>query len=233
MMGLSYEIKKEEKEINFLEDDTNKRNIKVIVKWICLLSFRAENTVESCDKFNEILCTDSNFEWFRTAKKIRIEEQRELNVITSASIRATAQTIAFLKGKKPDVEYVHGDYKYKIAPLYFLEASANSLRWKTGSENKKYRKKLGEEDCLMILKKDEQSVACQFLSLLKSGNALDQLHDITDAGLIGMWEIEENYDHQIKNRASYKKMLKDRDIILGKKKLIKEENKIEEENFLN
>lgn len=183
------------------------------VTWIALLSYRAKTAVQSCDMFDEILTTNKDFQFFRDATQIAIEGQRQLNVIPAATIRATARTIAHLVGREPDVENVNGDNKYKIAPLYSEEAASNPNRWHTGAKGRKYRKLVGEQDTLCLLKLDNDIVVYNFLMSLKNGkdfSAIDQLHDVADGYLIARWKAEHNKDPKFTKSKKYKQMLEHR-----------------------
>ena len=84
-----------------------KKNIEVLI--VLLLSFRANTLIESCNKFEEILSTSPNFEFFRQAKMIKIEGQQMKNVIISGAIQALSRVIARWYEREPNVSYVQAD----------------------------------------------------------------------------------------------------------------------------
>lgn len=167
-----------------------------ILSWFALISHGGMATQFTCDYVDRLLVTDPVFRWARDARKIRIELQMKVNPRArqiASSLRSVFRTLS-LSGdadSEPDVSFVHGNQKYKIAGKYSKEARDDPLRNEilTGAENKEKRKTLGEHDCFALLAVGEESKAMEALYHLRGH--LDQLHDLTDAYLLGRWAYEE------------------------------------------
>lgn len=100
-------------------------------------------------------------------------------------VRSCLRTYLITQDRDPDVEYVHGDKKYAYAPKYSTACANDPLREEilSGRTNKSKRKQLGENDVLHLLSESKEQSARLFLEELQEH--ADQLHDITDAYLIG------------------------------------------------
>lgn len=90
------------------------------------------------------------------------------------------------------VEFVHGDLKYTIAPLYSENARNDPFRdeYISGHSNTGKRKILGKNDAFHILKENKERNMIEFLEMFS--RHIDQLYDITDAILIARTKYEKD-----------------------------------------
>lgn len=163
--------------------------------WVALVSFPEANLHTSVDKITDTLYEISHFDWLRNANHYRIEQQVQINPKARAMacvLRTLFRVFQKQRNVADDVEFVHGELKYAIAPLYSKDARKDPIRKKesSGSRNKPLRKKLGENDAKHLLKENGEKYMLRFLNYL-SGYA-DQLHDMTDSYLIGRSMYESN-----------------------------------------
>jgi hypothetical protein len=97
--------------------------------------------------------------------------------------------------KQPfSVEYVNGDLKYGVAPIYSEKARQDDLRKLdlSGSKNKPKRKLLGEHDAIALMEMRGDKGAIEFLENLRKSTGVDQVHDVTDSYLIAAVAYEQD-----------------------------------------
>lgn len=161
--------------------------------WVCLMSVPAKAIHYSCDKIDTLLVTGNDFGWVRNATHFRIEQQLPQNPGAkqiACSMRTCLRTMQMAKNVPPDVEFVSGKSKYDVAPHYSAAAQEDPLRSEclTGAKNGLKRKKLGENDCKLILKHQKEKNALRVLKVCKK--KLDKIFDITDAYLIARFDYD-------------------------------------------
>ena len=155
----------------------------------------------ACDRIDEILVTSGSFKWFRQANATFIEQQLPINPQAkqvAQGLRTMQRTLKLMKGKSPDVHFVSGQLKYKIAPMIAPKSKDDDLRNRklSGAKNKPLRKLLGERDVYNILLHTEQLDCIHMIaSMCKSA---DQIHDVTDAILVALAGELINSDRNMK-----------------------------------
>ena len=188
------------------QDNSNK-NFPCVISWICLISIRTSSITQTSDKLINILLNNVDFEWLRKCTYFRIEEQVQWNK-KAQKIAAVLRTcfrcmlILLRNDTKPDVEFVHGECKYLIAPYYNLRASSIHEEAK-GIKNKSIRKKICVDDFIALMNLNQENEILTLVSYLfkpkntrlkKNDNGtiqyLDKLDDIADAYLIIRYAVD-------------------------------------------
>jgi hypothetical protein len=158
-----------------------------VVTYVALLSTVEKTVHENVDYIVDILFNDGNFEWLRRADHFRIEQQMMVNPsarAVSLVLRSLFSVFQYQTLTEVDVQFVNGNLKYDIAPIYSEESRNDPLREnKSGKENTRNRKLIGENDTKELLALNGEKNTLRFFKLLEP--FVDQLHDITDSYLIG------------------------------------------------
>ncbi len=116
----------------------------------------------------DILIDSPHFEWFRKCSCFRIELQMHVNPKARA-VACVLRTLARVFQKKNnlpiDVEFVHGELKYAIGPLYSENARNDPLReiYLGGHSNTQKRKILGKNDAVNLLEENGEKYMLKFL----------------------------------------------------------------------
>jgi hypothetical protein len=165
----------------------------------------------ACDKLDELFARDVQLAWVRDSRVVHIEQQLPQNPQArqvAQGIRSALRCLRMANSTSADasVAFISGQAKYAVAPTVCLElAQADPLRAPgvvlTGYKNKAQRKLLGECDAHAVLRSTAQDAAIKMIAGVCRG--VDQIHDVTDALLIGMaGEIKRNKE---KKKISMKK----------------------------
>lgn len=163
--------------------------------WAGLISYPAENLHKSIDAICDILYDSDAFKWIRDVESYRIELQLRVspkNRAMACVLRTICIMFQKITGRPVDVEFVHGEKKYYIAPLYSKASIEDPLRTQhlSGASNTEKRKRLGENDTKCLLEENGEKYMLKFLRYLE--HHADQLHDLTDSYLIGRTRYEKN-----------------------------------------
>lgn len=182
-----------------------------LVVWFSLFSLPSKASHFVIDKITEILWKNENFGWVREASRHRIELQFQRNTkaqIMAGGIRACFESLVYAQGRQPNVEYIHADKKYDIAPKYSEEARQDPIRQLniSGAKGGKKRKELGDNDCkaLLRLNENDDKKALRFIDIFE--DYADQLHDIADSYLIACAGDEEITQEEAKQEAKQIKL---------------------------
>lgn len=181
--------------------------------WISLISQQVSTIHEACDYLTRLLWHDqykNDFIWIRNAPIVRIELQHTVNPparIVATVLRSLFNAIAINNHMVSNVEYVHGDNKYKLGPLYDQKTENNPIRSqnRSGSKGKPLRKQLAVDDVKAILHVTKQKEMIKFLEKL---DGLDQIHDICDSFLIGLWFWHEKKSKRSRSVVKRKRLTK-------------------------
>lgn len=158
----------------------------------------------ACDVLDELFARDEGMKWVRESDKVYVEQQLPLNPQAKqvaqgirSGLRCLRMAIYPQNNEHKDfVSFVAGQSKYLVAPVVCPErALGDPLRAPgvvlRGHANKPKRKLLGERDAHAILESTNQLDAVKMISGMCEG--VDQIHDVTDAMLIGMaGEVKKN-----------------------------------------
>lgn len=162
--------------------------------WFSLISFNIKKPPhETMDQIVRLLYTSKNYEWFRKATCYRIELQHQINPTARAvalGIRMICDCLCLDRKIPVDVEYVHGELKYWVAPIYSEHARNNPLRLNgySGKENTAVRKQLSIEDVDDIMEYNNEESSRDFLKSIL--NIIKKTDDLTDANLIARSKYE-------------------------------------------
>jgi hypothetical protein len=167
-----------------------------IVVWFSLFSLPSKAAHFVVDKVVELIWNNEDFHWIKDAPMHRIELQVGFNPkaqTEACGIRACFESLFYSREETPNVDYVHGEQKYNIAPKYSEEAREDPIRKMSisGAKGGKYRKQLGVNDsrAIMKLNGDDDKKALRFMKIFE--DYADQLHDIADSHLIALAGDEE------------------------------------------
>ena len=148
----------------------------------------------ACDKLDELFARDAQLAWVRESSVAHVEQQLPQNPQAkqvAQGIRSALRCLRMANGANADacVTFTSGQSKYTVAPAVCPElAQADPLRAHgvvlTGHKNKAQRKLLGERDAHAVLRATAQDAAIAMIAGVCKG--VDQIHDVTDALLIGM-----------------------------------------------
>lgn len=149
----------------------------------------------ACDVLDELFARDEGLQWVRESKVAFVEQQLPLNPQAkqvAQGIRSGLRCLRMAGNEQADPEcvtFVAGQSKYTVAPAVCpARANADPLRAPgvvlRGHANKPKRKLLGERDAHAILDATQQHAATRMITGMCEG--VDQIHDVTDALLIGM-----------------------------------------------
>jgi hypothetical protein len=157
---------------------------------------------EFTDFLDHLLLTEPELSWIMQVNRIRIEQQLGTKNLkaqsTAAVVRSFFRCNLIRRNITPDVEFVHPIRKYTIGP--FLMDGLGSHKSLTGAKNTKKRKLLGEDHVTALLTRFDYQVGLSVLRYFKVN--VDQLHDITDAYLIG---LDRYFLHRTKKKKTTRK----------------------------
>jgi hypothetical protein len=172
-----------------------------VCTWLSLLTSVESSLHHNADVLSEILFRSLDFGWFRIADIYKIEQQVGMNNKARAFacvLRVICSSFHYQRERPKDVEYVHGEWKYQIAPLYCKESLKDPLRIQmqegsiSSSQGTLKRKILGKNDTLSLLKENSEHETIDFLQYFSI--FVDQLYDMTDSYLIA----RTNYENDLK-----------------------------------
>lgn len=164
----------------------------------------------ACDKLDELFARDANLAWVRESSVVHVEQQLPQNPQAkqvAQGIRSALRCLRMANGSAAAdacVTFTSGQSKYAVAPAVCPDiAQADPMRAPgvilTGSANKPKRKALGERDAHAVLRATAQDAAIRMIAGVCRG--VDQIHDVTDALLIGMaGEIKKRQGEKPKNK---------------------------------
>eukprot|EP00026_Physarum_polycephalum_P003366 Phypoly_transcript_03377.p1 GENE.Phypoly_transcript_03377~~Phypoly_transcript_03377.p1 ORF type:complete len:536 (+),score=112.16 Phypoly_transcript_03377:142-1749(+) len=147
----------------------------------------------ACDQLDGWFARDPQLAWVRESSVVHVEQQLPQNPQAkqvAQGIRSALRCLRMANGDTdPCVTFTSGQAKYAVAPAVCPElAQADPLRAPgvvlTGHKNKPQRKMLGERDAHAVLRSTAQDAAIKMIAGVCRG--VDQIHDVTDALLIGM-----------------------------------------------
>jgi hypothetical protein len=149
----------------------------------------------ACDKLDELFARDPALAWVRESATVHVEQQPPQNPQAkqvAQGIRSALRCLRMAQGTSAQdvcVAFINGQSKYVVAPAVCPDiANADPMRMEgvklTGHKNKPKRKKLGERDAHAVLTATAQSAAINMIARVCDG--VDQIHDVTDALLIGI-----------------------------------------------
>ena len=156
--------------------------------WCCLISVPEPTLHASVDRVVDIILDSPHLEWFRNTFVHRIEQQMQINpkARAMACVLRTLCRVFSLQAKRPkNVEFVHGELKYAIAPLYSEAARQDPLRkiYLGGASNTRKRKILGKNDTENLLRENGEKNMLRFIRVF--GPHVDSVFDLCDAYLVG------------------------------------------------
>jgi hypothetical protein len=163
------------------------------VVWFCIMSTEIDIAGEFNDYLDDLIRNHPDFAWVRFATRFRIEQQVGVNtkaLMIASALRCCFRCISEQRGIPIDVEYVHGNDKYKVGPRYSDDCKDDPIRQmeRSGLKGKGLRKQLSVNDLFHLLPLTEEHDALEFAKLLE--DFLDQLHDIADSYFIARWSYE-------------------------------------------
>jgi hypothetical protein len=178
----------------------------------------------ACDQLDELFARDAHLAWVRESNVVHVEQQLPQNPQAkqvAQGIRSALRCLRMSNGGDADacVTFTSGQAKYAVAPAVCPElAQADPMRAPgvvlTGHKNKPQRKMLGERDAHAVLRATAQDAAIKMIAGVCRG--VDQIHDVTDALLIGMaGEIKRAQGMKTKKKVKSKGMYKGKKIEIG------------------
>jgi hypothetical protein len=184
------------------------------IVFLCIMTTEISVAGEFTDYLDDLILHNEDFAWVKNAKRYRIEQQVGCNtkaLMIASALRCCFRTISDARGVPLDVEFVHGNHKYKVGPRYSVKCKNDPLRLnrKTGIEGKADRKQMAVNDIFELLPLQGEKDAFEFCFLLK--DCIDQLHDIADSYLIARWSYEPDGLTTVKNANRIKKKKREDD----------------------